>query len=100
MRQVEQGDILKVQGITFPVIVVSSDFFNRSGRVIACPVVKDAAEGPLHIRLKDTAVQGVVLCEQMRYLDLDARRWSTLTAGRYFDIMDLSDAVMGIFDCQ
>ena len=47
-----------------------------------------------------SAVEGYVLCEQMRYIDLKARRWFKLSATHYFDIMDISDAVMGIFDWQ
>lgn len=86
--------------IPFPVIVVSNDFFNGSGKAIVCPVVKDTSEGPLHIRLKDCPVEGYVLCEQVRYVDLEVRRFSKMTATHYFDIMDISDAVMGIFDCR
>ena len=97
---VEQGDLLRVGGIKWPVIVVSNNFFNESGRVVACPILPDAVKGPLHIRLKDYPVEGYVLCEQMRYIDLKARRWSRLSATHYFDIMDVSDAVMGIFDWQ
>lgn len=41
-----------------------------------------------------------MLCEQMRYIDLEARRFSKLSASHYFDTMDISDAVMGIFDYQ
>ena len=57
---VEQGDLLRVGGIKWPVIVVSNNFFNASGRVIACPILPDAVEGPLHIRLKDCPVEGYV----------------------------------------
>ena len=52
------------------------------------------------IKLKDCPVEGYVLCEQVRYIDLAARHFSKLTATHYFDIMDISDAVMGIFDYQ
>ena len=97
---VEQGDLLRVGGIQWPVIVVSNNFFNASGKIIACPILPDAVEGPLHIRLKKCPVEGYVLCEQMRYIDLKARRYSRLSMTRYFDIMDISDAVMGIFDWQ
>ena len=41
-----------------------------------------------------------VWCEQVRYVDLAARHFSTITAAPYFDIMDISDAVMGMFDYQ
>lgn len=100
MQKIEQGDILNVGGLNFPVMVVSNDFFNESGKAIVCPILKNAVEGPLHIRLKDSPVEGYVLCEQVRFVDLAARRFSKLTATHYFDIMDISDAVMGMFDYQ
>ena len=100
MQKIAQGDLLKVGGLRYPVIVVSNDFFNESGKAIVCPIVEDTIEGPLHIRLKDCPVGGYVLCEQVRYVDLSERHFSKMTATHYFDIMDISDAVMGMFDCQ
>ncbi len=96
----EQGDLLKISGIKYPVIVVSNDFFNRSGKVIVCPILRDAMEGPLHIRLKDSEIEGVVLCEQVKYVDLSSRHVSKLSTSHYFDTMDISDAVIGMFDYQ
>ena len=98
MQKMEQGDLLKVSGLPYPVIVVSSGFFNESGRAIVCPVLENAAEGPLHIRLKNCPVSGFVLCEQVRYTDLSARSFSRLSQAPYFEIMDIADAVMGMFD--
>lgn len=100
MAQFEQGDLLKIDGIQQPVIVVSNNVFNQSGKAIVCPIVQSAQEGPLHIKLKDSSVQGVVLCEQVRYLDLAARRFHKLTATHYFDIMDISDAVVSMIEYQ
>ena len=100
MASFEQGDLLKVSGISFPVIVVSNDLFNSTGKAVVCPVVNNVAAGPLHIELTDAPVEGYVLCEQVRYLDLSLRRFSKLSNTRYFDIMNISDAVMGIFDYQ
>ena len=100
MAQFEQGDLLKIDGIQQPVIVVSNDVFNQSGKAIVCPIVQSAQEGPLHIKRKDSSVQGVVLCEQVRYLDLAARRFHKLTATHYFDIMDISDAVVSMIEYQ
>ena len=59
-----------------------------------------ASEGPLHIRLKDSAAEGYVLCEQLKYIDLATRRFSKLPATHFFDVIDISDAIMGIFDYQ
>lgn len=100
MSTVEQGDLLKIEGIPHPVIVVSNNYFNQTGKVIVCPILKRAVPGPLHIPLKDSPVEGVILCEQVRYIDLTTRRFHRLTATRYFDIMDISDAVAGIFEYQ
>lgn len=100
MANIEQGDLLKVGGLAYPVMVVSNDFFNESGKAIVCPILKNSVEGPLHIRLKKCPVEGFVLCEQVRFIDLTARHWAKITATRYFDVMDISDAVMGIFDYQ
>jgi len=100
MAAAEQGDLLKVEGIQHPVIVVSNNYFNQSGMAIVCPIIKKAVPGPLHIELKDSPVEGYVLCEQVRYLDLTSRRYSKLTQTHYFDIMDISDAVVSMFEYQ
>jgi mRNA-degrading endonuclease toxin of MazEF toxin-antitoxin module len=97
---IEQGDLLKVSGISFPVIIVSCNFFNTSGKAIVCPVVGTAEKGPLHIAVKTAQLEGIALCEQVRYLDLAARHFSKLGSAHYYDIMDISDAVMGMFDYQ
>ena len=100
MSRVEQGGLLKVAGLNYPVMVVSNNFFNETGKAIVCPIVKNAVEGPLHIRLKESTVEGYVLCEQVRYLDLTVRRFSKLGDAHYYDVRDISDAVMGMFDYQ
>lgn len=100
MNAIEQGALLKIEGLPHPVIVVSNNYFNQSGKAIVCPILKQAAEGPLHIALKDSDISGYVLCEQVRYIDLATRRYSKLMETHYFDIMDISDAVMGMFEYQ
>ena len=100
MQNIQQGDMLKISGLPYPMIVVSNDFFNQEGKIIACPIVRNAAEGPLHIRLIDSSAEGYVLCEQLKYIDLATRRFSKLPAMHYFDIIDISDTIMGIFDYQ
>lgn len=98
--RIEQGDILKVQQQPFPVIVVSNNFFNESGKAIVCPIRENAAAGPLHLPVKSDVAKGYILCEQLRYLDLQQRTFSKLGALSSFNVMDFSDAVMGIFDYQ
>ena len=42
MRNVRQGGLLKVSGLSHSVIVVSNIFINRSDKAIVCPILKDA----------------------------------------------------------
>ena len=96
----EQGELLSIVGISDPVIVVSNNFFNEEDLVVVCPVASNASEGALHIRLNHHQAEGIVLCEQMKVLDLRARRFSKLGIAEYHDVLNIADAVMGIFDYQ
>ena len=49
MASLHQGDILKIEKTKHPVLVVSKDFFNTSGEIIGCPIIKNSTVGPLHI---------------------------------------------------
>lgn len=100
MHSVEQGDLLKIESFKNPVMVVSNNFFNQSGMALVCPIMKNVLEGPLHIPLKESPVEGYVLCEQVRYVDLTQRHYAKLSATHSYDIMDISDAVMSMFDYQ
>ena len=45
MSRVEQGDLIKVAGLNYPVMVVSNNFFNETGKAIVCPIVKMPLKG-------------------------------------------------------
>jgi len=94
MDQVGQGDVLRIHGFKMPVVVVSNDYFNRTGNAIVCPVVQKAEEGPLHFDLETEQVKGRILCEQVHYVNLSNRYYSRLAGLEYFSMMDVSDAIM------
>ncbi len=98
MFEISQGEIISVENLSFPVLVVSKDFFNRSGQVIACPIRQKAAPDPLHIPVKTDDLSGVVLCEQLKLLDLSARGYKKISELRLESVMDITDAIQGIFD--
>ena len=100
MKYAEQGSILKVNGINVPVVVVSKNFFNETGQAIVCPVYRNVEEGPLHISIDAPSVNGFVLCEQVKHVDLSSRKFTKITDIGFFDLMNISDAIMGIFDYQ
>ena len=83
---VRQGDIIWLefnpqagheQAGHRPALVVSNDFFNRAtGMAIVCPITNNLRPFPLHIRLDErTKTTGVVACEQIKSLDIKARKY-------------------------
>lgn len=82
---VRQGDIIKVsfspqqgheQAGYRPALVISNDdFISHAGLAIVCPITNTRNNFPLHIPLPDDlTTTGVVLCEHVRTLDLNARQ--------------------------
>lgn len=81
---VKQGDIIKVnfnpqtgheQAGYRPAVVISNDIFNqKSSLTLVCPITSTASHFPLHVPLDHrTQTAGVVMCEQIKALDLNAR---------------------------
>lgn len=93
-----QGDILKIEHIKIPVLVVSKDFFNQTFEIIGCPIYDKGEAGPLHIHVKTEDVEGYVQCEKMALLDLSVRGYSKIDRIDYSDIINITDAIQGIFD--
>ncbi len=98
MFEISQGDILSVENLSFPVLIVSKNFFNRSEQVIACPVRSKAAADPLHIPVDTGDISGIVLCEQLKLLDLRVRGHHKISELKMESVMDITDAIQGIFD--
>ncbi|MCD8195609.1 MAG: type II toxin-antitoxin system PemK/MazF family toxin [Lachnospiraceae bacterium] len=98
MMNAAQGDILKVEKIGFPVLVVSKDFFNESGEIIGCPVLKETSESPLHIFISADGTEGYVCCEKLKLLDLRMRGYKRTGKISTAERMNIADAVQGIFD--
>ncbi|WP_392889788.1 type II toxin-antitoxin system PemK/MazF family toxin [Eubacterium limosum] len=81
---VKQGSIIKInfnpqsgheQAGYRPGLVVSNDFFNqKTSMTIVCPITNTNNKFPLHVPLDSrTKTTGVVLCEQLKALDVEAR---------------------------
>ena len=81
----EQGDIVYMdfdpqtgheQKGRRPALVVSSDLFNRvNSLTMVCPITHTDRGSPFHVRLGSrTKTGGVVMCDQVRMLDLNSRK--------------------------
>lgn len=86
---VNQGDIIKVNfnpqaghepaGYR-PALVISNNFFTqKTNLTIVCPITNTNNQFPLHIPLDSrTKTTGVILCEHVRALDLQARSYKVI----------------------
>ncbi len=95
---VHQGEILKIDKVKKPVLVVSKNFFNESGRIIACPIYAKGNPGALHILVETEAVTGSVQCEKMALLDLEERDAQVIGQIEQNDLINITDAIQAIFD--
>ena len=93
-----QGNILKIEHIKKPVLVVSKNFFNQTFEIIGCPIYEKGESGPLHIHIKTEMIEGYVQCEKLALLDLNIRGYSKIDRIHYPDIINITDAIQGIFD--
>ena len=82
----KQGDIIKIsldptlgheQAGYRPALVVSNnDFYKYAKMIIVCPITNTDNKFPLHVQLDGrTKTTGVVLCEHIRTLDINAREY-------------------------
>lgn len=97
-HELHQGDIIKIERIAHPVLVVSKNFFNSSGEIIGCPIYENSTESPLHIRVVAGEIRGFVQCEKLALLDLNVRGYKKISEIVLNDRINIADAIQGIFD--
>lgn len=99
VEYLHQGDILRIEKIKHPVLVVSKDFFNASGEIIGCPVISNSNPRPLHIWTSvDEGIEGYIQCEKLALLDLSIRGHKKVGRISMSELVNVSDAIQGIFD--
>lgn len=98
IEELHQGDILKIEHIKHPVLILSKDFFNTSGEIIGCPILEKSLEGPLHIHVATEELSGYVQCEKLALLDLTVRGHKKISRLKLNDRINITDAVQGIFE--
>ncbi len=105
----EQGDILTLdfnpqagheQKGHRPALVVSNNTFNRRTRIaVVCPITNTDRSYPLHIPLDErTSVTGVVMCEQVKSLDVNARNAVFLEKAPSDIVEEVLDVIAGFFE--
>ena len=95
---VQQGDIIRLESSAIHALVLSRDFFNRSGMAVVCPIFSTLPGDALHIPVSAGQYKGIAAVEQMKSLDLKKRIYTVLTHLDVPQIQNISDAAQGIFD--
>ena len=98
MELISQGEILQLEKSGMYVLVLSREFFNRSGLAVVCPVVEKTFEDALHIAVGTDSFKGVAQLEHLHSMDLHARYFRSVSVIPFAQMQDISDAVQGIFD--
>ena len=96
-----QGDVIKIVGYknqTF-VIISKNAFIKATGVFHVSPLIPKIPDGPLHVTVfGKNGNGGVVLCEQIKLIDPTVRSCNRIDSLTYGDVMNVSDAVQGIFE--
>ncbi|MCL2834667.1 MAG: type II toxin-antitoxin system PemK/MazF family toxin [Treponema sp.] len=63
-----------------PALVISNEIFNKySEMAIICPITNTDKNHPLYVKLnKKTKTTGVILCDQIKTMDIKARNFKIL----------------------
>jgi mRNA interferase MazF len=95
-----QGDILKIDGYKYCFLIISKNAFIKSTGVFhVCPILKNVPDGPLHIKITGKKQEsGAVICEQIKLIDPSSRSCHIIDTIHYDSIMNISDAIQGIFE--
>jgi len=95
-----QGDIVKVSGMNGMFVIVSKNAYIRSTCTAhVCPIIPRVKDGPLHIVVSGVnKTNGTVICEQIKLIDLYKRGINRVDRLAYGDIMNISDAIQGVFE--
>lgn len=100
MKDYSQGDVIKIAGFRNQFLVVSKNaFITATGMFHVCPLLPNVSDGPLHISVNGVGgATGTVICEQVKLIDPDVRACSRKDRIPYSELMNISDALQGIFE--
>lgn len=107
----EQGDIVYLnfdpqagheQKGRRPALVVSNNLFNRvNSLTMVCPITHTDRGLPFHLRLDDTTkTDGVVLCDQVRMLDLNSRKATFVEKAPAELVAEAVDLIIGFIEIR
>jgi mRNA interferase MazF len=85
-----------------PALVISNENFNNfSNLAIVCPITNTMKNYPFHIKLDGrTKTSGVVLCDQARTLDINARNYEFIELIPDDILLEVIDIIIGFIEIE
>jgi mRNA interferase MazF len=85
-----------------PALVISNEIFNGfSNLAIVCPITNTMKNHPFHIKLDErTKTTGVVLCDQARTLDINARNYEFIELIPDDILLEIVDIIIGFIEIE
>lgn len=95
-----QGDIIKIAGFKTEFLIISKNsFINAVHMFHVCPLLSAEKAGPLHITVTgNNGSSGTAICEQIKLIDPAIRNCRKTDWLPYGQIMEISDAIQGMFE--
>lgn len=94
---VNQGDIVKCDGIEFPFVVVSNNIYNKSGSVLVCPIVKKNMS-VLSFPINSQSIKGYAQCDNLRMINLKKRDYIIKGSVSIAELLNIIDMIAAITD--
>ena len=83
-----------------PALVISNETFNHFSKLaIVCPITNMNKNHPFHIKLdENTKTKGVILCDQARTLDINARNYEFIENIPENIMLEVIDIIYGFIE--
>ena len=83
-----------------PALVISNETFNNFSKLaIVCPITNTDKNHPFHVKLNEkTKTKGVILCDQARTLDINARNYEYIEIIPEDILSDALDIIVGFIE--
>ncbi|SHJ10713.1 hypothetical protein [Pseudobutyrivibrio xylanivorans] len=100
MKEFYQGDIIKINGFGNVFLIVSKNAFIKERKMFhVSPIVNTDLINPMNIPINGVeGTEGTVICEEIKLIDPVARVCNKVDRINYWSIINISDAIQGMFE--
>jgi mRNA-degrading endonuclease toxin of MazEF toxin-antitoxin module len=95
---VEQGDIIKINGIGQLAAVISKNSYNETGMAVVCPVVLEKTFSTFEVEIKVDETVMYVASDGLRQLDLESRKYKYVARLPYSKLIYVIDKAQSVLD--